>query len=56
MTKNKSTRDLEKKGVINVQQICSVDNLTYLFTKASQTYIFENLVSKFGMPRVQEIK
>ena len=51
-----SIHDFEKKGEINVQQICSANNLADLFTKLLPTSTFEKLVSKIGMRRLQDTK
>lgn len=50
------THDLEENGDINVQQICSKDNLADLFTKALHTPIFERLVHNIGMRRLKDLK
>ena len=38
------THELKKSGEINVQQIRSNDNLTYLFTKSLPTSTFKKLI------------
>ena len=50
------THDLQQNGEIEVQQICSSDNLADLFTKALPTSTFEKLRYKIGMRRLREIK
>ena len=43
------THELKKDGEIDVQQIRSYDNLTYLFTKAMPFATFKKLVQQVGM-------
>ena len=43
------TQDLEENDDITVQQICSKDNLTNLFTKLLLTATFKKLVHNIGM-------
>ena len=43
------THELQKNGEIDVQQICSSDNLADLFTKALPTSTFRKLRYKIGM-------
>ena len=50
------THDLQQNGEIEVQQICSSDNLVDLFTKALPTSTFEKLRYKIGMRRLRDIK
>ena len=50
------THDLQQNGEIEVQQICSSDNLADLFTKALPTSTFEKLRYKIGMRRLRDIK
>ncbi|KAL1093828.1 hypothetical protein V6Z11_D06G055500 [Gossypium hirsutum] len=49
------THVLEKIGDINVQEICSSDNLADLFTKALPTSIFERLLHKIGMHQLKNV-
>ena len=51
-----NTHDLQEKYDINVQQICSSDNLPNLFTKALPTTTFEKLVQKIGMWHFKDLK
>ena len=44
-----STHELQKSGKIDVQQICSSDNLADLFTKSLPTSTFKKLIHKIGM-------
>ena len=50
------THDLHKDDDIDVQQICSSDNLADLFTKALPTTRFEKMVHKIGMRRLRDIQ
>ncbi|XP_073138282.1 secreted RxLR effector protein 161-like [Henckelia pumila] len=50
------THDLQKKGDIEVQQICSCDNLADFFKKSLPTSTFEKLVYKIGMRRLRDFK
>ena len=43
------THEHQKSGEIGVQQICSSDNLAYLFTKSLPTSTFKKLIHKIGM-------
>ena len=49
------THELQKNGEINVQQIRSSDNLTYLFTKSLPTSTFKKLIYKIGMRQLKDI-
>ncbi|KAH1106412.1 hypothetical protein J1N35_010180 [Gossypium stocksii] len=49
------THDLEKKDDIEVQQICSSDNLADLFTKKLPTSTFKRLRNKIGMRQLKDI-
>ena len=49
------THDLQKTGEIDVQQICSSDNLADLFTKALPTSTFEKLVKNIGMRQLKNL-
>ena len=49
------TRDLQKDGEINVQQIRSSENLADLFTKSLPGTIFEKLVYDIGLRRLRDI-
>ncbi|GMI81043.1 hypothetical protein HRI_001773600 [Hibiscus trionum] len=49
------THDLQKNGDIDVQQIRSCDNLTYLFTKALSTAPFEKLIYNIRLRRVKDL-
>jgi hypothetical protein len=48
--------DLEKCGDIDVQQICSKDNLADLFTKVLPTTTFEGLQCNIGMRRLKDMR
>ena len=50
------THDLQKKGDINVQSICSTNNLADLFTKALPIATFERLVHSIGMRKLKDLK
>lgn len=45
------THDLQNSGDINIQQICSCDNLADLFTKSLPSRTFNQLVQKIGLHR-----
>ena len=49
------THELQKSGEIDVQQICSSDNLIDLFTKSLPTSIFKKLTHKIGMRQLKDI-
>ena len=49
------THELQKSGKIDVQQICSSDNLTDLFTKSLPTSTFRKLIHKIGMHQLKDI-
>ena len=49
------THDLQKNGDINVQQVCSSDNLVDLFTKALPTATFEKLVYNIGVRKLKDL-
>ena len=50
------THDLQQNGEIEVQQICSSDNLADLFTKALPTSTFEKLRYKIEMRSLRDIQ
>ena len=50
-----STHELQQNREIDVQKICSVDNLADLFTKALPTAVFKKLVYCIGMRQVCDI-
>lgn len=50
------THDLQKDGIITVQQIRSSENLADLFTKALPTSVFKKLVHGIGLRRLKDIK
>ena len=50
------THELYNNGEINVQQIRSSDNLTYLFTKVMSTATFKKLVHQIGMLQVNDLQ
>jgi hypothetical protein len=50
------THDFEKCGNIDVQQICSKDNLVDLFTKALPTTTFEGLQHNIGMRQLKDMR
>ena len=50
------TRDIQERGVIDIQQARSSDNLADIFTKALPTKKFEELVSKIGLRRLNGLK
>ena len=47
--------ELHKSGKIDVQQICSNDNLADLFTKSLPTSTFKKLIYKIGMCQLKDI-
>ena len=49
------THELQKSGEIDVQQIRSIDNLAYLFTKSLTTSTFKKLIHKIGMHQLKDI-
>ena len=49
------TDELQKNGDINVQQICSSDNVADLFTKSLPTATFKKIVHKLGMRRFKSL-
>ena len=49
------TYELKKSGEINVQQICSSDNLADLFTKSWPTLTFKKLINNIGMRQRKDI-
>ena len=49
------TRELQKKGDIDVHQVRSSDNLADLFTKALPTTTFEKLVNKIVIRRLRDL-
>ncbi|KAL6313570.1 hypothetical protein AAG906_006937 [Vitis piasezkii] len=49
------THELQKSGEIDVQQICSSDNLVDLFTKSLSTSTFKKLIHKIGMRQLKDI-
>ena len=49
------THELKMNGVINVQQICSSDNVADLFTKSLSTATFKKMVHKIGMQRFKDV-
>jgi hypothetical protein len=49
------THNLEKCGNIDVQQICSKDNLADLFTKALPITTFEGLRHNIGMRQLKDL-
>ena len=50
------THDLEENSYIMVQQICSKDNLTDLFTKSLPTATFKKLVYNIGILQLKYLK
>ena len=50
------THDIQERGVIDIQQVRSSDNLADIFTKALPTNKFEELVSKIGLRRLNGLK
>ena len=50
------THDLQQNGEIEIQQICSSDNLADLFTKALQISTFEKLRYNIEMCHLRYIK
>ena len=50
------THDIQERGVIDIQQVRSSDNLVDIFTKALPTKKFEELVSKIGLRRLNGLK
>ena len=49
------THELQKIGLIDVQQIHSSDNLAYMFTKSLSNSTFQNLIYKIGMHQPKNI-
>ena len=49
------TRELQKKGEIDVQQIRSCNNLAYLFTKVLPLTTLKKLRYDFGMRRLRDL-
>ena len=49
------THDLQKNGDVNIQQICSCDNLADVFTKSLPSKVIEKLVLKVGLRRLRDI-
>ncbi|KAF3677066.1 Gamma aminobutyrate transaminase 3, chloroplastic [Capsicum annuum] len=47
--------ELQRNGVINVQQIRSTDNVTDLFTKSSPITTFKKIVHKIGMQKFKDV-
>ena len=50
------THDLQKDGIIIVQQIRSSENLADLLTKALPTSVFKKLAHGIGLRRLKDIK
>jgi len=50
------THDLQKDGIMMVQQIRSSGNLADLFTKALSTSVFKKLAHGIGLRRLKDIK
>lgn len=50
------THDVQKDGVISVQQIPSSENLADLFTKALPTSIFRKLIRGIGLRQLRDVK
>nr|GEU50550.1 retrovirus-related Pol polyprotein from transposon TNT 1-94 [Tanacetum cinerariifolium] len=50
------THDLQNRGDIIVQKVCSSDNQADLFTKALPTTTFKKLVHDTGMRRLNELR
>ena len=50
------THDLQKDGIIIVQQIRSSENLADLFTKALPTSVFKKLAHGIGLRLLKDIK
>ena len=49
------THELQKSGEIDVQQICSSDNIVDLFIKSLPTSTFKKLIQKIGMCQLKDI-
>ena len=49
------THELQKNGEIDVQEICSSDNLADLFTKSLPTSTFKKLIHRIGMCQLKDI-
>ena len=49
------TFELQKSSEIDVQQICSSDNLADLFTKSLPILTFKKLIHKIGMRQLKDI-
>jgi len=43
------TYDLQRNGDVEIQKVCSCENLAYLFTKSLTMRTFEQLVHKIGL-------
>ena len=50
------THDIQERGVIDIEQVRSSDNLADIVTKALPTKKFEELVSKIGLRRLNGLK
>jgi len=48
------THDLQKNGDIDVQQVCSHENLEYFFTKSLPRKTFEQLTHKIEFCRLKD--
>ena len=49
------THELQRSNEIDVQQICSSDNIVDLFIKSLKTSTFKKLVYKIGMHQLKDI-
>ena len=49
------THEHQKSSQIDLQQICSSDNLAYLFTKSLSTSTLKKLIHKIGMHQLKDI-
>ncbi|KAM3268039.1 hypothetical protein P3S67_032024 [Capsicum chacoense] len=47
--------ELQENGDINMQQICSSENVADLFTKSSPITTFKKMVHKIGMQRFKDV-
>ena len=50
------THDPEENDDITLQQICSKDNLTYLFTKSLPIVTYKKLLHNIGMRQLRDLK
>jgi len=49
------THDLQRNSDVEIQKICSYENLAYLFTKSLPRRTFEQLVHKIGLCHLNDV-